>query len=233
MPEVLKAPLVLAIFAVLSVAITAGAAGLALHRPAVSRLALETRSRLVADYSTDPLAKRLEPLNPAVIRAASEDEAALSAQPTVQIDDRPSPSATPGDVPLVASTTPPLGRTPTATVTPPRSGVSSPTPPVSATRPAGAVTSTPVAGSSTPGPSPTPTVVKPTPTFTPPPTFTLTPLPTNTPPPTPTPPPTKTPQPTATPQPTSPPPTNTPRPTATPKNVCDVLPLPPIPLLCP
>jgi hypothetical protein len=231
-PEFLKAPLVLALFALLSVAITATAAGLALHRPAVSRLTLETRSRLVADYSADVLAKRLEPLNPDVIRAAADDEANLSPKTQTEITSGPDPATSTVRAGAAAE----APGAPEATWTPlavARQGQASPT------AASGGKTSTPVptrsAGSatSTPGPSPSVTPLKPTPTFTPPPTFTPTPLPTKTPQPTSTPPPTNTPQPTATPQPTNPPPTSTPQPTATPKNVCDVLPLPPIPILCP
>jgi hypothetical protein len=225
MPDVLKAPLVIAAFALLSVAVTAVAAGLALERPSLSHLPLETRSRLVADYSADPLARRLEPLDPDVIRAAAQDEAELAEDSSLN-QLRPLPTATsaadeptdPSDSePENASGTPgaaPTARPPAA----PTAGASpQPTPPrtPSAPTPQVSPTSTAVVPTATPSPvTPTATPVTPTATLTPQPTFTPTPRPTNTPQPTATPQPTNTPQPTATP----PPPTNTPQPTPTPED---------------
>ncbi|HEU0073829.1 MAG TPA: hypothetical protein VFS30_07440 [Dehalococcoidia bacterium] len=224
MSELLKAALLLAAFALVSVLVTAVAAGLALNRPSASHLTLETRSRLVADYSSDPLARRLQPLDPDVIRAAAQDEADLTEdspgpQPAVPLSTATPVGVTPESPPTTA---PAREATTVPTVRPPAGPTGTPAP-----RPAG--TSGPGAPTSTLGPSPTGTPVTPTPTYTPRPTFTPTPPPTATPPPTLTPPPpTSTSAPTATP----PPATNTPQPTATPKNVCDVLPLPPIPLIC-
>jgi hypothetical protein len=219
MPDLLKSPLLLASFALLSVLVTAAAAGLALHRPSVSQLTLETRSRLVADYSSDPLAKRLQPLDPDVIRAATQDEADLSEdlpapQPVV-----PLPTATPAGI--VPGASPVRDATTVPTARPPAGSITTPTP-----RPAD--TSTPGAATSTLGPSPTRTPVTPTSTYTPRPTFTPTPQPTATPPPKATPPPTKAPPPTTVP-PTA---TNAPQPTATPKpgatpDLCKILPVPP------
>lgn len=219
MPDMLKAPLLLVAFGLLSVVVTAIAAGLALHRPAVSHLTLETRSRLVADYSSDPLAQRLEPLSPAVIKAAADDEAELA--PAVQITEEPSPPAGPAQIPTSTATA--VG-SPRATATPTPRFPTSPTPANSTPQP----TSTRAAArTSTPGPSPTATVFKPTATFTPQPTFTPTPKPTETPKATATPP--NTPQPTYTPKPA------TPQPTATPKNnlyLCDRIDPPPPIGLC-
>ncbi len=79
MKETWKAALTLAAFILLSVAVTSAAARLALARPSMEHLTLETRSRLVADYSADALAMRLESLDPAVVRAAAQDESSLAA----------------------------------------------------------------------------------------------------------------------------------------------------------
>jgi Flp pilus assembly protein TadG len=229
MPDFLKAPLILVAFALLSVVVTAVAAGLALQRPSMSNLTLETRSRLVADYSADALARRLEPLNPDVIRAAADDESDLMQDSSTSERLEPLPTATPSPFEATATLSATPGRTPTAspTVNPTASPTTSATPPPTATRPP---------GTSTPGPSPT---VTPQPTSTPQPTFTPRPLPTL---PLPTatlplptlPLPTATlPLPTATPPPptSTPAPTNTPQPTATPDDddddglLCTLLPL--------
>jgi hypothetical protein len=223
MPDLLKAPLVLAVFALLSVAVTAVAAGQALERPSLTHLAVDTRSRLAADYSVDALTQRLEPLNPEVIKAAADDEADLMEESSTSRTPEPSPTATQGVVEPSATPTTVPTREPTATATPTArasaTASASPTP-LSTPRPTS--TRTPATITSTPRPSPTATPQTPTPTFTPRPTFTPTPVPTKTPLPTATPlPPTKTPVPTNTPQ-----PTNTPKPGGTP-SLCDLLPDPP------
>jgi hypothetical protein len=76
-----KTPLLLIAFGIISVLLTATAAWLAMRRPDVARLDVETRSRLAADYSVDAVARRLEPLDLDVIRAAADDEAALTQAP--------------------------------------------------------------------------------------------------------------------------------------------------------
>ena len=206
MPDLLKAPLLLVAFALLSVVVTAAAAGLALQRPSMSHLTLETRSRLVPDYSADPLAQRLAPLNPDVIRAAAEDEAGLTQSSSINDRLEPLPAATQSPAQLEPTTSATPGRTPTASPT-----VDSTASPTSTAQP----TATRPPGTPTPGPSPT---VTPVPTASPVPTPTpdsllcvlpllCTPTPTNTPTPTATP----TPTPTSTPT-----PTNTPQPTPTP-----------------
>jgi hypothetical protein len=204
--NLLKAPLVLLAFAALSVLLTAGAAWLAMNRAEVERINVETRSRLHADYSRDSQARRLEPLNPALIQAAADDDAALTRAQTTEANRRVqplnvTPVATQG-APDASGTVNPAG-TPANQATAAAQG--SATPAANASPPP-----TTAAGvSPTPGliptvPLPTVTITVPTipvPTLIPP-TATQPPQPTSTPVP-----------PTSTPAP--PPPTNTPVPTAT------------------
>ncbi len=206
-----KTPLVLLAFGVLSVLLTAGAAWLAMHRPDVERLDVETRSRLGADYSVDLLARRIEPLDPDIVRAAAQDEAALTReQPVTSPPHRvepanvtpvatAAPTSTPRPSPTVRATatgTPPPGTTPT-----PRPGD-----PTATAKPGDtpAPVKTPDTNA-TPVPSPTrPVATTDAPTVEPTVVVTLPPLPTVIPTvvPTKTPKPTETPQPTATPTPT-------------------------------
>jgi hypothetical protein len=224
MSGIWKAPLAIAVFALLSVGVTAAAAALALRRPLVSYLTLETRSRLTADYSADPLAQRLEPLRQEIIEAAAEDEAQLTGNQD-QSSTAPLeilPTSTPAAVQSPESTTATPARTPD--LTPATSGSTAPT--------GGQPTA--VAGSDT-GPAPQPSPTAPSPpasTATPIRVFTATQQPTQTPQPTSTAQPTSTPQPTATQAPaptaTQPPPT----PTEDPGLLCDLLsPLDPLWLL--
>jgi hypothetical protein len=108
-----KTSLVLIAFAVISVLLTATAAWLAMHRPDVARLHVETRSRLAADYSVDAVARRLEPLDPDVIRAAAGDEAALAETP---VSPEPPRRVAPADVTPVATAAPTSTPPPSPTV---------------------------------------------------------------------------------------------------------------------
>ncbi len=59
-------------------AVTTAAAALALGRSRLERLDTETASRLQADYSADTQEIEIAPLDPQIIEAAAEDEAALT-----------------------------------------------------------------------------------------------------------------------------------------------------------
>ncbi|HLG10838.1 MAG TPA: hypothetical protein VI876_03680 [Dehalococcoidia bacterium] len=225
-----RTSLVLIAFGVISVLLTALAAWLAMHRPDLEHLDVETRSRLAADYSVDLIARRIEPLNPNIVRAAANDEAELTREQPAdstprrveQADVTPVatalPTSTPRPSPTVRGTatgTPPPGTTatakpgePTATLRPGETPQPSKTPDTNVTpkatptRPTGTID--------------VPTVGVPTATLTTLPTLVPTLLPTSTPtpvPPTKTPaPPTSTPTRTPTPLPTA---TLTPTPTPT------------------
>ena len=223
-----KTSVLLVAFALLSVLLTASAAWLALRRPDVERLTLETRSRLVADYSVDAVARRIEPLDPNIIRAAADDEAKLTQDQPETTSRRVEPLDVTPVATAAPTATPKPGETPKAS--PSATGTLKPgTTPTATLRPG---EPTPTAGpSATPGPSKTPDT-KPTPTATRPvielptniptlvPTFVPTLIATLFPTATETPRPTSTPQNTATPVPTA---TPTAQPTSIIGNVLNLL----------
>jgi hypothetical protein len=214
-----KTLLVVIAFGVISVLLTALAAWLAMHRPGVEHLTVETRSRLAADYSVDLVARRIEPLDPDIVRAAASDEASLTRE---QPATTPPRRVAPSDVTPVATALPTSTPRPSPTVR----GAATGTPPPGSTAKPGDPTATLRPGetprpSSTPSPGTTPgaTATLPVPTLVPPtvvlPTATLPPVPTFVPTSTPVPP-TTTPVPTLLPTSTPVPPTSTPAPTSTP-----------------
>ncbi len=138
----------------LSVAVTSAAARLALVRPSMEHLTLETRSRLVADYSADALAMRLEPLDPDVVRAAAQDESSLAGGPTdsntalppaAKVEITPEstriappptavpPTATPEARPTAATSPVPTAKSVSPTSTRPPADTSTPLPTASST----------------------------------------------------------------------------------------------------
>jgi len=116
------------------------AAGLALQRPDLVRIAAATASQLTADYSTDPLgAPVLQPLDPGIVEEASGDDAALAqptapgqvvprdtapeATPEYTVEPTPAPPARPSGTPSPADT-----ETPEPAPTSTREPASTPTP---------------------------------------------------------------------------------------------------------
>jgi hypothetical protein len=194
----------------LSVFLALGASWLALKRPAFAHLSDDIQSRLSADYSIDLVALRLNPVDPRIIQAASEDESNLVKAPA-QSERAPPANVTPTPTAAAktgAEQTPRPGATPQATNAPgststPKSATPAPNTPT----PRPGATSTPKPPESpvdTPVPEPTATVPVATATLVPTLTPTLTPTPVPTLPPSATATPTKTP---------GPPPTKTPTPT--------------------
>lgn len=176
---------------VISLGLTTAAAAYALRRADQELIDAETASRLHADYSKDPRRPLLQPLDPGIIDAAAQDDAAIAAPPasfpeTVPVASVPDeePAAGPTDEDAATATARPSA---TAALLPPRP-----------TNTAAAPTNT-----SSPLPTSTHTAV---------PTRTRTPLPTNTRTPAPTATRTTVPTRTATPAPTA---TRTVQPTAT------------------
>ena len=221
MAGVSRISLILGAFAIVSVLLTASAAWLALRRPDAERLNVETRSRLVADYSVDSVARRIEPLDPEIVRAAANDEVKLMEVKPAETARRVEPVNVTPVATAMPTATPKPGETPKAS--PAATSTSRPGSPTATLKP-GEPTPT-AAPSATPAPTKTPET-KPTPTSTRPvidptalptlnptlvptiigtakPEPTETPRPTEVPADTPTPVPTATPTRTPTPQPTS------------------------------
>jgi hypothetical protein len=116
----LKTPIIVAGICSLCILVTLLASFIASRRANSERLDTATRSLLTADYSADRVRPQLNPVSPAIIGAAAQDEARLSAtQIRITRNDTPSSTSTqqtPGNT-TNGTTTPgsgPSGITPVA-----------------------------------------------------------------------------------------------------------------------